>query len=126
MRHSPPLTLLLADDNPTFLSTLRAYFETVDGVRVVAEARDGQQAVALADLYTPDLVVIDLAMPRMGGLEATRILKARSPVPRVAVLTLNDGEGYRRAAFEAGVDFFISKDRFHQEIRAVLDGMARP
>lgn len=126
MRESGPLRLLLVDDNEIFLASLRAYFETIQGVVVAGLARSGEQAVALTERDPTELVLMDLSMPGLGGIEATRILKTLPRAPRVAILTLHVAAAYRAAAHEAGADFFIPKNRLHEEIPAVLARITRP
>jgi DNA-binding NarL/FixJ family response regulator len=113
------LRLLLVDDNAEFLGALRAYLRE-QGLEIAGTAATGEQAVALAERLAPDLVVMDLAMPGIGGIEATRILKTRSPAPRVLVLTLDAREHVRAAVLEAGADFFLAKDRLHDDFPAIL------
>lgn len=120
------LRLLLVDDNETFLDVLRAYFEAIHAVVIVGVARSGEHALALTELRAPDLVIIDLAMPGIGGLQATRALKALPNPPKVAVLTLHGEENFRQAALDAGADFFVPKDRLHEEFSGVLAKILQP
>ncbi|MEW6687783.1 MAG: response regulator transcription factor [Pseudomonadota bacterium] len=115
-----PLRLLLADDSAGFLAALCAYLLDYPQVAVVGTAASGEQAIALSERLAPDVVVMDLAMPGIGGIEATRDLKTRARAPTVLVLTLDARESMRRAALEAGADFFVAKDRLHEDFPAVL------
>lgn len=124
MKNPATLSLLLVDDNETFLATLRAYVEDFAGVRVVALARSGEQAVVLAELHAPDLVIMDISMPGIGGIEATRLLKHTPRAPLVAIVTLHRAESYRRAALEAGADHVIAKDNLHEEFPGMLARIA--
>jgi DNA-binding NarL/FixJ family response regulator len=76
-------------------------------IQVVAEARDGEEAIQLVDVYQPDVIVIDACMPGMGGVEATRLIKKTWPQVKVVMLTMYSEQ--RQAALEAGVDIFLNK-----------------
>ena len=119
-----PLQVLLVDDSDTFLAALREYLEQFSQIVVAATAKSGEQAVALAGQLSPDLVLIDLDMPGIGGIEATRIIKSLPARPLVAVVTLHDAAPMRRAGHEAGADFFMVKSRLHEEFPGVLARIA--
>ena len=102
------LRLLLADDHPLIREGLRSSLAD-QGFTVVAEAEDGKTAVDLALEHRPDVVVMDIGMPELDGLEATRrILRAR-PTARVLVLTAHDDEDMRQAAKDAGAMGYVVK-----------------
>lgn len=126
MKYAKSLRLLLVDDSDTFLAVLRSALGAVDGVEIAGEARSGEQAVAMAEVRAPDVVIMDLAMPGIGGIEATRILKSLPRPPRVVVLTLHQDDGYRQAAVAAGADFFIAKDRLFDDFPLVLAALKQP
>lgn len=105
-----PLRLLLADDNRTARAGLRALLESVawDGNDFeIIEAEDGAQAVEIIEKRKPDVVLIDVQMPRLNGIEATRIIKARWPAIRVIVLTMY--RTHQADALAAGADRFLLK-----------------
>lgn len=105
-----PLRLLLADDNRTARAGLRALLESVawDGNDFeIVEAEDGAQAVEIIEKRKPDVVLIDVQMPRLNGIEATRIIKARWPAIRVIVLTMY--RTHQADALAAGADRFLLK-----------------
>ena len=122
---STPMTVLLVDDHAQFVAMLRDYLGQFQRLRVTAVAASGEQAVALAEMHAPDIVFIDLDMPGIGGIEATRILKTLPRKPQVVVLTLHDEVRFRRAALEAGADSFIVKDRLHDELPSLVERMVR-
>jgi DNA-binding NarL/FixJ family response regulator len=103
---------LLVDDSSSFLRAAEDFLSTEPGIEVVGRAFSGRDAVALADQLHPDLVIMDLNMPEMNGLEATRLLKVQPNRPRVVILTLHDIPDYRAAAREAGADGFLPKPDF--------------
>lgn len=103
------IRLLLVDDDAGFRKTLRELLERRAHVQVLGEAGNGEEAVRLSDELKPDVVLMDLAMPRMNGLEATRQLKARRPDLAVIILTVHDEDVYRRTALAAGATAFLQK-----------------
>ncbi len=102
---------LLMDDHATFLDELVHLLEEDREMDVVGRAASGEDAVEQAIALRPDLVLMDLAMPGMGGLEATRRLKAEHDAPRVIMLSLHEHPMYRTAARDAGVNGFVSKSK---------------
>jgi DNA-binding NarL/FixJ family response regulator len=103
------IRVLVVDDDPGFRETLRGLFAQREQAVVVGEAGSGEEALRLADVFRPDVVLMDLAMPRMNGLEATRRLKARWPAMAVIMLTVHDEGAYRRTALAAGAEAFLEK-----------------
>jgi DNA-binding NarL/FixJ family response regulator len=106
--------VLIADDSARIRRGLRGLFELVDDIEVVAEAVNGAHAVALAMELAPDVVVMDIGMPVMDGIEATRLIHASRPDIRVLILTALVGQ--RAAARSAGSDGFVLKDADPEEI----------
>jgi DNA-binding NarL/FixJ family response regulator len=99
--------VLIADDRAQARDALRALLDTVAGVEVVGQAADGLEAVHQVEEHQPDVVLLDVRMPLLDGLEATRRIKARWPGVRIVVLTVH--AGYRQAALAAGADRFLVK-----------------
>ena len=103
------IRFLLADDDAGFRATLRQLLERRAEAQVLGEAGNGEEAIRLTNDLHPDVVLMDLAMPRINGLEATRQLKARWPDLAVIVLTVHDEDVYRRTALAAGATAFLQK-----------------
>ena len=118
------IRLLLVDDDAGFRDTLRQLLEQRVEVRVLGEAGNGEDAVRLAGILRPDVVLMDLAMPRMNGLEATRRLKARWPNLGVIILTVHDEEIYRRTALAAGATAFLEKKTLGLKLWPTLAAMS--
>jgi DNA-binding NarL/FixJ family response regulator len=117
-----PLRIVLADDHTLFRQGLRRVLEEQRGWEVVAEARDGADAVRCALELTPDLVIMDVAMPRLNGVEATRQIARRLPDVRVLIVSMYSDEVYVTQALEAGAHGFILKDAADSDlVRAVTD-----
>jgi CheY-like chemotaxis protein len=116
-------TVLVADDHRQFRRALVALLE-LDGFEVVGQAADGADAVALAKQMRPDVVVIDLKMPVLNGLDATRLVRDALPSTPVVVLTAFTGDELERAALAAGATAFVAKDANLEELRAALAAAA--
>lgn len=120
---SNPIRVMLADDHAGFRSGLREMLQTDDGIEVVGEAENGAEAVEIAELVRPDVVVLDLAMPIMDGREALApILRNVSPPPGVVILTMHDGAGQKRELLRMGASAFLAKSASLAEILAALKG----
>ncbi|MCW3065658.1 MAG: two component transcriptional regulator, LuxR family [Solirubrobacterales bacterium] len=107
---SDPITVLIADDHAVVREGLRSFLQVQDGVEVVGEAEDGERAVALVESLVPDVVLMDLVMPQMDGLEALRRLRSVSPSTRVVVLTSYVQDEKVLAAIRAGAAGYLLKD----------------
>lgn len=105
-----PISVLLVDDHSMVRMGLRAYFETLPDIEVVAEANSGEEAVEAAARYAPDVALMDLMMPRMDGVEATRQLKGASPRTQVIVLTSYHDDEHIFPAIRAGALSYLLKD----------------
>lgn len=118
--------IVLAEDHTILREGLKALLSAEPSMEIVCEAGDGQEAVRCVDAYAPDLVLIDLTMPRMNGLEAIREIRKRHAGTRILVLTVHRTEEYIHAALEAGADGYVLKDSTHAElltaIRHVVSG----
>src|SRR6267154_4474640 len=106
---TPPLRVLLADDHPVFRKGLRALLTSLPEATVVGEAADGEEAVRLAAEQQPDIVVMDLNMPGVNGVEATRRIIAARPGTGVLVLTMFDDDDSVFAAMRAGARGYLLK-----------------
>ena len=120
------IRVLLADDHTLLRSGIKALLEDEPDIAVVGEAEDGREAVKLAHALRPNLVLMDIAMPLLNGLEATRQIKREHPEIKVLVLTMYDHEEYYRQVLEAGASGYIIKRAAANElvaaIRAVYGG----
>ena len=105
-----PLRILLADDHTVVRQGLRKVLEERPEWEVVAEAGDGRDAVRLAEEMKPDVAIVDVAMPLLNGIEATRQIVKRSPSTRVLVLTMHSDEAYVNQILKAGATGYLLKD----------------
>lgn len=113
-------TVLIADDHPLVLSGLRALLETLEGIDVVGQAVDGREAVSLAVSLRPDVVVMDLQMPALDGVEATRQIAERLPNSAVLVLTMHDDDASVFAAIRAGARGYLLKGAGQKDVARAI------
>jgi DNA-binding NarL/FixJ family response regulator len=119
-----PIRVLLTDDHTLVRAGLRSLLQRLDGVEIVAEASNGSQAVMLAEEHRPDVVLMDLLMPGMGGLEATARIAAAVPTARVIAVSMNDTEDYVLQALRAGAAGYLLKDGSPAELEQALRTVA--
>ena len=121
-----PIRILLADDHAVVRDGLRALIEKQSDMAVVAEAADGRECVRLAEEQSPDVVMMDIAMPNMNGMEATRRILAGSRHCAVVILSMHQDESYVLGSLKAGAKGYLLKDSLRTEvieaIRAVAQG----
>lgn len=116
--------VVIVDDHPTFVRGLRAVLERVDDIEVVAEAHTGEQALEVCAAVAADVVIMDLVMPGMGGLEATRRLVGGTADLHVLVLSMNHADESVYAALRAGARGYLLKDAAPEEIAAAVRTVA--
>ena len=118
--------LLLADDHPLVRSGLIKLLESYKEFTVIGEAKDGEEAVALTRKLKPDIVIIDLSMPKLSGIEATKIICKEIPDTKVLVLTMHENEEYIYQILRSGAGGYLlknaTKDELASAIRAVASG----
>jgi len=112
------ITVLVADDQPLMLYAMKTLLDNEDGISVVGTAEDGQAAVEQAHALTPDLVLMDLKMPCLNGVEATRRIVAELPGTRVLVITMFSTLDHVIPALRAGASGYLVKDARAEEILA--------
>jgi DNA-binding NarL/FixJ family response regulator len=103
---------LLVDDSPEFLEAAGRFLASDPDIEVVGSALSGKEAIEQVALLNPDLILMDLAMPGINGLETTRRIKEETKAPRVIILTLHDNPEYRAASESVNADGFIAKSDF--------------
>jgi DNA-binding NarL/FixJ family response regulator len=108
--------VLLVDDSPILLSRITDFLAQYEEVVVVGTATSGEEALAQAKVQRPQMILLDLRMPGMSGLEAIPHLRAILPEAAIIILTLYDIDVYRQAALAAGADAFIPKRALHTDL----------
>jgi len=114
--------LMIVDDNFRARQALVAYLSQQEGIRIAAQASDGLQAIGLIAAQTPDLILLDVEMPAMDGIEATRLIKQRWPWIKVIVLTLYPN--HKARALAAGADAFLVKGGPLDEMMSAIRRLA--
>ncbi len=117
LRH---LRAVVVDDSPAFLRSLCSFLREHEQVQIVGAAESALDAFPLVEQSRPDVVLIDLQMPGMNGLEATALLRSRHPNTRVIMVTMHDTPELRQASLEGGAHGFVSKSRLSQDLPDVL------
>jgi two-component system NarL family response regulator len=112
--------VLIVDDHFVVRVGLAAMIETQKDMTVVAKAENGGEAIALYEQHQPDVVVMDLRLPGMSGLEATVAIRERHPAARIVVLTTYDGDEDIYRALEAGAMAYLLKDSLHSELLDII------
>jgi len=122
----PPIRILLADDHSIVREGLRALLERQQEFEVVGDVADGREAVEMAETAFPDVVVMDVAMPGLNGIEATRRITARSPRTGVVILSMHSDESYILRSLKAGARGYLLKDSLQADlidaVRAAAQG----
>jgi DNA-binding NarL/FixJ family response regulator len=114
------ISILIVDDHAMIRSLLRRHLETQEDFVVLGEAKDGEEGMVQAEALQPDVILMDVAMPRMDGIEATRLIHERLPRIKVLILTLYaSGENCQRAV-QSGASGYLLKDSVAEEVVAAI------
>jgi DNA-binding NarL/FixJ family response regulator len=123
---SEKVRIVIAEDHTILREGLRSLLSSSANFEIVGEAGDGREAIRQVKKFKPDLILTDLSMPRMNGMEAIKEIKRESPATKVLVLTVHRAEEYILATFRAGADGYLLKDSTHSEllmaVKKVLNG----
>lgn len=122
---APPIRVLLADDHDILREGLKALLSVQGEMTIVGEAYTGREAVELAERLKPDVVLLDVSMPELDGLEACRRIRARCPHVQVLILTMHEREDYLRQALEAGAAGYLVKRTAAAELRLAVRAVAQ-
>lgn len=119
----PATRILLADDHVVMRSGLRLLLERQPNLQVIGEAADGQEAVRLAAAEEPEVVIMDIAMPHLNGVEATRQIVTRNPETAVVILSMHSDESYVLRSLKAGARAYLLKDSAEADLIAALSAI---
>ncbi len=122
--NSVPLKVLLVDDHPLLRKAIRSVLDNQKEFVVIAEASDGLEAVKLASELIPDIVIMDISMPKLNGIEATKQIKAKNPQIAVLVLTVHDDIEHVVGILEAGAAGYLTKSALDEEIVQAVRAIA--
>jgi DNA-binding NarL/FixJ family response regulator len=120
-----PLAILLVDDDEFFRRAERRLLESEEAFEIVGEAGNGSEAIRLARVLHPDVVLMDVGMPDLSGLEATRQIKAEEPGTKVVMVTVHDEPGYRQVAANYGADAYVVKKCFRDDLTTAVRMVGR-
>lgn len=120
-----PIRVMIAEDHPQVRLGLRLLLDTEDDLEVCCEASDGEQAVQLAREFQPDLLLLDLSMPKKGGLEVARILRDELPQVAILVLTMHEEEGYFYQLLEAGASGYLVKGASPSDLLSAIRAVSK-
>ena len=119
------IRIVLVEDHTILREGLRALLSADPKFEIVGEAADGREALRRVDKLTPDLVVMDLSMPRMTGMDAIREIKRRHPTTKIIALTVHKAEEYLRTTLQAGADGYVLKDATHVELLLAIQNVLK-
>ncbi len=112
--------VLIADDQPLFRQAIKTVLSADDGLELVGEASDGEEVLRLAEEHVPDVVLMDVQMPKLSGIEATQRLRERLPAVKVVMLTISDADEDLFEAIKAGASGYLLKDIDPDEVGAAI------
>lgn len=113
--------IVIAEDHTILRAGLRALLSGQNGLEVIGEAGDGREAIRKVDTLQPDLLLIDLSMPKLNGIDAIREIKSQHPEIKIIVLTVHKSEEYIIAALQAGANGYMLKDASQNELLLAID-----
>lgn len=120
-----PLSIILADDHSLVRAGIRTLLEKLPGVKILAESGDGRETLALVHQHDPDIVIMDITMPGLNGLDATARILRECPRTKVLMLSMHTGEDYVLQALRAGATGYLLKDAATAELRLALEAVVR-
>lgn len=119
------IKVLLADDHRFVRNSLRSLLERTGDIEVVATASNGQEAVAQANLHSPDVVVLDVSMPVMDGIEAAGQIAEQRPGSKIVMISIYDTSPYIHSSLNAGASGYVLKDLAGSDLAAAIRSVAR-
>ena len=117
--------IVLAEDHTILREGLRALLTADPNFEIIGEAADGREAVRFVEKQIPDLILMDLSMPRMTGMDAIREIKKRYPQTKIIALTVHKTEEYLRTTLQAGADGYVLKDATHDELMMAIQSVLK-
>jgi two-component system response regulator NreC len=119
------IRILLADDHAVLRAGLRLLLDAQNDMNVIGEASDGSEALGLCETLNPDLLILDLSMPGLGGLDALPLLRKHAPNTRILILTMHDDESYLKGALRSGAAGYVLKKAADSELLSAIRTVMR-
>jgi two-component system response regulator NreC len=119
------IRVLIADDHPIVRTGLRQFLEAESDLQVVDEASDGMEALEKARKHRPDVLLLDIAMPKLSGLEVAQMIRTTAPETKIVILSMHEKEAYARQALEAGALGYVLKGAPSEDILSAIRTVAR-
>jgi NarL family two-component system response regulator LiaR len=120
VQNNKNIRIMIVDDHPLMRQALKNLLESQKDFKIIKEAGDGEAAVKLAAELNPDIIVMDIAMPKMNGLEATRAIKSQNPEIKILVLTVHTDNAHLIEILGAGADGYLTKSVFGEEVNQAI------
>ncbi|MBL8231007.1 MAG: response regulator transcription factor [Bryobacterales bacterium] len=121
----PKTTLMVADDHNVVRKGLRFILERDENIEIVAEAQDGRQAVAMAEKFNPRVVILDIAMPQLNGIDAAAQILRKQPDASIILLSMHSDEEYLMRALNVGVKAYLLKDSAEEDLLRAVSAVTR-
>jgi len=118
-----PYGILLVEDHPLVRQVIKAIMAEQSDLTVVGEAQDGWELLACLNYLTPQLVILDISLPHLGGIDATRLIKSSHPEIKVLILTLHNRREYVDQARSAGAEGYLLKDEVKNELLPAIEAL---
>ena len=115
--------VVIAEDHKILREGLKALLNDGDSIQIVAEAEDGIEAIRCVEKHKPDLLLLDLSMPRMGGISVIKDIKSRFPETKILALTIHESEDYILESFRSGANGYCLKDASHKELLNAMESV---
>jgi DNA-binding NarL/FixJ family response regulator len=115
-----PLRVLVVDDSDEFRSAMVQYLSSLDGIEIVSEAKSGREAFMMVRAVSPDVVLLDISMPGLNGVEVAGFIKKYSPEAKVVFVSIHDEESYRALVRDIHADGFVNKDNLMRDLTPLL------
>ena len=119
------IKVVVADDHTILRQGIKALLNNQEEIEVVGEAKDGREAIKVIEELLPDVILMDIAMPGLNGLEATRRIKKKFPMTKVVVLTMHTNEEYIFQILNAGADGYLVKETAFQDLISAINSVHR-
>ena len=117
--------ILIVDDHPVALSGIRTIFESKEDIEIIGDASDGYEAIAKSNSLKPDIIVMDISMPKLSGIKATREILKNQPDIKIIALSIHSGDKFVKEMLDAGAVGYILKEETSEELLKAIDKVVK-